>query len=62
MLDDDPATYPDHQKVRLRRRAELKLITNKEWLRPCGIMDGRSPTRLSADPQLAKPVLQLKKN
>jgi hypothetical protein len=25
-------------------------------------MDGRSPTRLSADPQLAKPVLQLKKN
>jgi hypothetical protein len=61
MSDDDPATDPDHQKVRLRCQAELKPITNKEWLRPCGIMGGRSPTRLSADPQLAKPVLQLKK-
>jgi hypothetical protein len=61
MSDDDPATYPDHQKVRLRRRAELKSITNEDWLRPCGIMGGRSPTRLSADPQLAKSVLQLKK-
>jgi hypothetical protein len=39
--DDDPATYPDHQKVHLRCRAELKSITNKEWLRSCGIMGGR---------------------
>jgi hypothetical protein len=41
MSDADPATDPDHQKVRLRCQAELKPITNKEWLRSCGIMAGR---------------------
>jgi hypothetical protein len=42
MSDDDPATDPDHQKVRLRCQAELKPITNKEWLRPCVNTNGRS--------------------
>jgi hypothetical protein len=48
MSDADPATDPDHPKVRLRCQAELKPITNKEWLRPCGIMGGRRANKNAA--------------